>query len=228
MNIVLIETDYIFSDSLCKYLKSNGEVDLLKTFDNNDDAIVYVEKNAELLDLILVNLDIPTLDIDTLISLSSRNFNIIALTENNELIETYLNYPYFQRIFRKPISFSSILNYISIQNRMETLESSKRLVLQNLSNLGFSLQHAGTTYLVDATTIAIRNKLKKLSEIYTIVAYNHNTDPKLVHWSVNNAINSVVRAGNEQRLQSFFKVQDNSRITAKHIISYFINYTVHK
>ena len=35
------------------------------------------------------------------------------------------------------------------------------------------------------------DKMKKLSDIYTFIAYNHNTEPRIIGWSINNAINKV-------------------------------------
>ncbi len=168
------------------------------------------------------------IDINNITTAISKGCNIIALSEIPETVKSYINYPYFQRIFQKPISFSALTNYLSIQNGIETLEDSKKAILEILSDLGFNLNHSGTMYLIEGIAIAIRYKIKKLSEIYTLLAYNHNVDPKIIGWSINNAINKAIKSCNEDKLQNFFKIYDNRKLTAKYIISYFLNYNINK
>lgn len=228
MNIVMIDNDYDFCDNFTKYLKSCGEMNVVKVFNNCYDAVNYIEKNNKLLELVMIDLEVPNIDINNITTAISKGCNIIALSEIPETVKSYINYPYFQRIFQKPISFSALTNYLSIQNGIETLEDSKKAILEILSDLGFNLNHSGTMYLIEGIAIAIRYKIKKLSEIYTLLAYNHNVDPKIIGWSINNAINKAIKSCNEDKLQNFFKIYDNRKLTAKYIISYFLNYNINK
>ena len=46
MNIVMIDNNYSFCDGLSKYLKSNGDIKVLKYFNNNSDALKYIVENS--------------------------------------------------------------------------------------------------------------------------------------------------------------------------------------
>lgn len=223
MNIVMIDNDYNFCNNLAQFLKSHGDFNVLKIF-NNRDSIEFINDNKKNLDLIMVDMEVQDITIEELLAIIAKNCNIIAFSENKKTVDKYINYPYFQRIFQKPISFSIILNYLSIQNGIETFEDYKKTVLNTLSKLGFNINHAGTMYLADGTTIAIKNKLKKLSEIYILIAHIYNTDPKIVGWSINNAINKTVKSDKIDKIQSFFNIQTGQKLTAKYIISYFLTY----
>ena len=107
--------------------------------------------------------------------------------------------------------------------RMVTSDPSN--VLKNLSKIGFVLNHAGTSYLAEATAISMKTKIKKLSDVYTLIAYNHNCDPKLIGWSINNAINKAVKSSTNNQLQEFFNINDNTKLTAKYIVNYFLSYS---
>lgn len=225
MNIIIIDNDNNFCDNLSKYFKSNGELGDIKIFNNSNEATDYIIKNNKTLELILVDLEITNINIPYLVDIISNKCNIIALSENPNTLRKYINYPYFQRIFEKPIAYSTILNYLHLQNGVETLENLKKNVLKNLSKIGFALNHAGTSYLAEATAISMRTKIKKLADIYTLIAYNHNCDPKIIGWSINNAINKAVKSSTENELQDFFKINDNRKLTAKYIVNYFLSYS---
>lgn len=224
MNTVIVEKDKNLGISLAKYLKSCGAINVVNVFNEITDFINFTRNNVVSLNLIILDLEIPNLNIDKFVSSITNECNIIALTAELNEFEDYINFPYFQRIFQKPVSFSALLNYICIQNHIEIVNNSKKFVLHTLSELGFNLNHSGTNYLAEGASLAVKNKVKKLSEIYTLLAYNHNTDPKIVGWSINNAINSVAKSQDEKKLQSFFKIYDNRKLTAKYIINYFLNY----
>lgn len=225
MNIVMIDKDNIFCDNLTKYLKSNGELGPINVFDNGTEATDYITKNGKLLELIMVDLEISNIDIPYLIDNISKQCNIIGLSDKQEILKKNINYPYYQRIFEKPIACSTILNYLQLHNGVETIENLKKKVLKNLSKTGFALNHAGTSYLAEATAISMKTKIKKLSDIYTLIAYNHNCDPKIIGWSINNAINKVVKNSQDNKLQEFFNINDNSKLTAKYIVNYFLSYS---
>lgn len=224
MNIVMIDKDISFGIELGKFLRNNSDLNIIKVFNNGDDAISYMEKNDILLELVMLDLEITNINIEKIVDSLPKYCNLIALSETPEILKKYINYPYFQRIFQKPISFSTILNYLNFQNGIESFENTKKAVLKSLSKFGFNLNHAGTGYLTESVVIALRGKIKKLSEIYTLLAYNHDTDPKIVGWSINNAINKAVKSCDKEQMQDFFKITPEQKLTAKYIINYFINY----
>lgn len=226
MNIILIDSDYIFCDRLVDYFKNNGNFKILETFDDAQKAVVFINENKNIINLIILCLDIQNIDLvlNTILDEKSKNCNVIVLSEFTETLEKHINNPYFQKVFKKPLAFSNLLNYICIQNKIDTFENCKRKVLKSLSNLNFNINHAGTTYLAESTALALKNNLKKLSDINTLVAYNHNTDPKIIGWSINNAINKAVKISEPNKLNNFFNIQDSQKLTAKYIINYFIHY----
>lgn len=225
MNIVMIDKDNIFCNNLIQYLKSNGELGQVKIFNNGNEATDYIVKNGKILELIMLDLEVPNIDISHIVDNLSKQCNIIAFSEEPNTLKKYINYPYFQRIFEKPIPFSSLLNYLHMQNGIETLENLKKNVLKNLSKIGFALNHSGTSYLAEATAISMRTKIKKLADVYTLIAYNHNCDPKIIGWSINNAINKAVKSSTDKQIQNFFQINDNRKLTAKYIVNYFLSYS---
>ena len=50
MNIVLIDNDVSFCDSLTKYLESSNNMKVLKTFDSNTKAFDFLETKDEKID----------------------------------------------------------------------------------------------------------------------------------------------------------------------------------
>ena len=225
MNIIMIDNDNNFCDNLIKYFRSNGELGSINVFNDGVEATDYAIKNSKMLELVLIDLEVPNMDIPYLVDNISNQCNIIAFSDNPSTLKKYINYPYFQRIFEKPIAYSTILNYLHLQNGVEPLENLKKNVLKSLSKIGFALNHAGTSYLAEATAISMRTKIKKLSDVYTLIAYNHNCDPKIIGWSINNAINKAVKSSVENQLQDFFKMNDNRKLTAKYIVNYFLSYS---
>ena len=221
MNIIMINEDINYCNELKFYLKSHGGFDVIKILDNSTDAINYIKNNKNILDLIMVDLELPNMSIESVLDVMPKNCNLLAVSDEQEKIEKYLNYPYIQRIFQKPISSSNILNYICIQNGIETLENVKKQMIQALSKIGFNISHSGSMYLVEAVALSLRNKIKKLSELYVLIANNHNTDPKLIGWSINNAINKATKTCDENVVLEFFKIDSLKKLTAKFIINFF-------
>jgi len=223
MNIVIIDKDLDFCDSLSKYLKSSGNLFTLNSFHTNVDAIHFIESQKKKIDFIMFDFNVPDININELIKNTPTNCNLIAFSSEKHTLDKHLNSPYFQRVFEKPVSFSALLSYLNVKNTSDAIENFKNFFLQTLSELGFNLNHAGTTYLLEGTIYAIRNKVKKLSSIYEFLGTNYNTSPKIIGWSVNNAINKAVKSGDEKKIQSFFRIYDNRKLSAKYVINYFMN-----
>lgn len=225
MNIIMLDTNKDYCVNLGKYLKSNAGLDVIKILDNDKDALSYIQDHKNILDLVMVDLEKFEPNINEYLDILPKGCNLIAFSESLETVNRYVNYPYFQRVFQKPMAFSAILNYISLQNGIETFERMKKQVLNTLSLIGFNINHAGTVYLADGVALSQKNNLKKLSDIYILVAHAHSTDPKLVGWSINNAINKAIKTCPSEKLQDFFKINDKQKLTAKYIINYFLNYS---
>lgn len=221
MNIVVIDNDLKFCDSLSRYLKSSGNLESLNTFHTNIDAIHFIETHKEKLDFIMFDFD--TTDINELIEKIPKTCNLIAFASEKHIFQKYVNSPHYQRFFEKPVSFPALLSYLDSKNTTEAMEDFKNFFLQTLSELGFNLKHSGTTYLLEGTIYAIKNRTKKLSNIYEFLAITYNTTSKIIGWSINNAINRAVKNGNEKDIQSFFRIYDNRKLSAKYIINYFVN-----
>ena len=116
-----------------------------------------------------------------------------------------------------------MFHYILKYNSQLIEEGTRLIISQILTELGFNSNHSGTNFILEGSLFARKNKISKLSEIYSFLAYNFHTEPRLINWSVNNAINHVMKTGNETKIQTFFKITDNRRITAKFIINYFMS-----
>ena len=223
MNIVIIDKDYEFCNSLSKYLNSNGNLESFHFFHTNTDAMKFIKTHKKKIDFILFDFNVSDIDINNLVENTPKNCNLVAFSSEKKIIQEYINFPHFQRIFKKPISFSALLSFLNSKNNLEALNDFKEFFLQTLAELGFNLNHSGSTYLMEGTIFAIRNKTKKLSEIYDFLASNYDTTSKIIGWSVNNAINHAIKKGNEQKIQNFFRIYDNRKLTAKYIINHFVN-----
>lgn len=225
MDIIIVDKDPAFSITLTQYIRGAGDFNILQTFSTYSDILNFMKDKRNVYELIILDLELPNLDITEFLSSLPKGCNIIALTSNKDSFFELINFPYFQRIFLKPLPFSNLLTYLSIQCGIETFENLKNFMVQSLAELGFNLNHSGTQYIIEGTIIASKNNIKKLSEIYTLLAYKHSEDPKIIGWSINNAINRAIKHCDERTLYGFFKIYDNRKLSAKYIISFFINYT---
>lgn len=223
MNIVIIDKDYDFCNSLSKYLSSSGNLESFQLFSNYTEAMYFIKINNKKIDFILFDFNVSDIDINSLVDNTPKNCNLIAFSSEKKIIQEYINFPHFQRIFKKPIPFSALLHFFNFKNKFETLNDFKEFFLQTLAELGFNLNHSGSTYLMEGTIYAIRNKTKKLTDIYNFLAITYDTTSKIIGWSINNAINHAVKKGNEKKIQSFFRIYDNRKLTAKYIINHFVN-----
>lgn len=224
MDIIIINKDETFSTNLMQYIKGSGDFNILNTFSKYSDIFNFMDDKRNVFDLAILDLELPELNIDDFLNRLPKGCNVIALTSYKEKIFEFINFPHFQRIFLTPLPLSNLLTYISIQNGIETYEGLKKFMVQSLAELGFNLNHSGTQYLIEGTILALKSNVRKLSEIYTLLAYKHSEDPKIIGWSVNNAINRAIKHCDENTLYNFFKIYDNRKLSAKYIISYFINY----
>lgn len=223
MNIIIIDPDDTFCKSTSQYLKSHSGINTLKTFPSVSHAMPFLDSNQPLLDLIIFNFAVLDVNIRELNSHIPKDCGLLAITEEDTDIQAYINYPYVQRVFQKPISCSDLMLYLSIQNHIETFDNTKKFIVDMLSKIGFSQNHVGTDYIIQGTIIAKRNQLKKLSDIYNLVAYQYHTEPRLVGWSINNAINHALKSSSEKKIQDFFQIYDNRKLTAKYVINYFVH-----
>ena len=224
MDIIIIDKDDLFSTTLGQYIKGCGDFNILNTFSTYSETHNFMADKRNTYELAILDLELPNLNIDEFLEDLPKGCNVIALTSYKEKLLEYVNFPHFQRIFLKPVPLSNLLAYISIQNGIETYENLKNFMIQSLAELGFNLNHSGTQYLIEGTILALKSNIRKLAEIYTLLAYKHSEDPKIIGWSVNNAINRAIKHCEEGVLYNFFKIYDNRKLSAKYIISYFINY----
>ena len=208
MNIIIIDKESSFTTTLSQYISNCGEFHVLKTFTSFNDVSNFMDNKRNIYELAILDLELPNLNLDKFIVNLPKGCKIIATTSFKEKIIDLINYPYFQKIFLKPIPFSNFLTYISVQNGIETYENVKKFMIQSLSQLGFNLNHAGTSYIIEGTILAMRSNIKKLSDIYTLLGYKCSEDPKIINWSVNNAINKAIKVCDEKNIQNFFKIYD--------------------
>lgn len=225
MDIVLVDKDVDFCNNLSNFFKNTGDINIIEFFNSGSDAINFIEKKKKSYDLIMLDLSTPEVNVPKIIEILPNSCNIIALSDKNKSIKEYINFPYFQRVFQKPISCSAITNYICIQNGIETFDSIRKKVLTVLTSAGFNINHDGTSFLADGVVFSLKNKISKLAEIYTFVAFKHNTSPQIITWSINNAINKTIKMADFTKLSDVLKITQSQRLTAKYIISFFKNYS---
>jgi len=225
MDIIIVDKNNSFLTTLTQYIRSSGDFNVLKTFSGYSETIAFMHNKSNIYELVILDLELPKLEMSEFLASLPKGCNVIALTSNKESLFELINFPYFQRIFLKPMPLSNLLSYISIQSGIETFENLKKFMVQSLSELGFNLNHSGTQYLIEATILASKNNIRKLSEIYTLLAYKNSEDPKIIGWSINNAINRAIKRCDEKTLYNFFKIYDNRKLSAKYIISFFANYS---
>lgn len=228
MNIIIIDKNNQQRANLENYIRSNTFLCITELFDNIKAANNYLRKRDKFIELVIINLELPDLDIVALHDLLPKNCNIIGICERKKTLDKYINISYIQRVFVNPVSLSTLINYINIQNNLETLETARKNKLRMLYDIGFNINHSGTQYLVEAILFSMRNNVKKLSDIYTLVAYNHNIDPRIIGWSINNAINKTLKTADILVLQEFFKVKDSTKLSAKYIVNFLITCTSEK
>ena len=226
MNIIMLDKNEIFGKELEEYLRIHGISNTVTVFNTMRNSISYFAKHPYGIDLILFNFEIIDFELQCFMDSIPGGCSVIGIASSKNDINSFINYPHVQRIFINPISTYTIFDYLIKYNSHLIQDNTKIIISQILNELGFSANHSGTTYILEGSMFARKNKISRLSDIYTFVAFNYNTEPRLVGWSVNNAINHAIRTGNEKKIQSFFKITDNQRLTAKFIINYFMNTSI--
>ena len=103
------------------------------------------------------------------------------------------------------------------QEKMDIIQGIRK-EMKNIES--FSVESIGDI----AYMLENKKKMKKLTDIYRIVAVNHNTDSKIIGWSINNAINKVIKDSQIDILCKSFKIDNPKKLTAKYIVNYLINY----
>ncbi len=224
MKIITIDKDRGFFDSLAKYFRGSDEIEMVDNFLNIEEAVSAFSDKSYYIDFIFLDLREQHMDLKLLENAMPISAEIIAFYNTDMEMKNYINAPNFKRVFAKNISYASLLSYLRSQKASPNMRNVKNYISKTLATLGFNLNHSGTNFLVEGTLLAITHRSYKLIEIYRGIANIYHSDEKLVSWSITNAINKALKSGDEKKLQSFFQIHDNRRITAKYIITYFSNY----
>lgn len=199
---------------------------VLSKFDNinishiatsGEEALNIISTNN--IDLIFLDLKLPDFDgielIKKMATLNTIKFpKIIVISGELSLLGDFIHSVYISNIINKVDSTESIYNSIKETineiNYLNNKEDIKNKVLSELINLGYSLKHKGTYYILETIIyIYLNNDLNLLDNleknVYTYIAHQNNK-------SVNNVKTNIIKSTNQVS-------KHNSFITPKQVVS---------
>lgn len=223
MNILILDDDFSFSNSLKIELLKSKKIENVDSFDTFPDFI-NSPKASSSYDVIFLDVDFMQNNLDSFFNIVGKT-EIIALSKNFKFISKNINSSVFQRIFKKPILITDLISYLNKHYKLYVKFSkailTKSSIFGKLSELGFNPGHLGTDYLAQSIWLALNDEIKKTKEIYKIVAENNYKTVTSVNWAMYNCIDYAYGKDKEGKINTFFKIYDGRKPTPKFIINYF-------
>ena len=224
MNVLVVDSDKSFCKSMKRVLSKIDSV-------NNINCFYSIEKISNLVMEDVINYDISFVDLKTAgekfdnINQIFPKSKIIAFSESSKEISKYINKSYVDRFFKKPVDIVSVLGYLKGRFGIKDIncDLNKEAIIDELTDIGFSICHQGTLYLADAIYMMMECPSKKAVDLYEKIGMEHNMTSNQVLWSINNALNKAVQADKTNKMSDYFCFTDGRRPSAKYIMKFFVN-----
>ncbi len=109
------------------------------------------------------NYSLSIIDLDTIKNpdfLNDENTKYIVYSSNTKTIKKYLNNPFIQRVFQKPLNITNFSKYLN--NYCGLLDNEKicDTIFETLVKVGFLRSWIGTSYLAEAIELALTRLFK--------------------------------------------------------------------
>lgn len=213
VKVVIVDDDNNIKKNLINHFSEGNGIKILSTFDNGEDALEYIIKHSNEVDLIIMDLLLPKLDgesllnelkrrgikIKTIITSSYKEGNIIEnLCRYN--VNCYLLKPYslltlerkIKKCFFEKVDFK-ITNSIDLK------------ICKLLHNMGIPPHISGYEYIKDGIILMYKQKVKYITkEVYPVLANRHATTPSRIERCIRHAIEVSSFRGNLKLMEEIF------------------------
>lgn len=197
---IIIDDNNIVVNSLSQQFASSDRIEVVKTFDNGEDALNYMVAFPSDFDVIIMDILLPRLDGMALLEELKirgikKNAIILSSYKDENIINKCMNYN-VSHYMLKPINFSSLERRVYEASEQSAQVSNSKQdhidveVSKILHNLGIPTHIRGYKYIRDGVLIIYNNE--KLSfvtkEIYPQIASKYETTPSRVERAMRHAI----------------------------------------
>lgn len=140
--------------------------------------------------------------------------------------------PVINKYISKGMGFEEVVEHINLilnefENQKE-LEEKEKLIIHELSFLGFNLNHNGTAYLCETIKLIIRCHNLSLTSnleknIYSIISAREHKSVSTIKSNILKAINYMYAECDSKKLMNYFSLSYDTKPQPKLIISTIIN-----
>ena len=226
--LAILENNLEFSRKLLNYIIGNNKKIQLINMSVNVEEIKGVLNLLGKKDILLVDLNVPEINIDELISiLSEKGRNVpyvVCITNNMKQCEKLKDYVY--DIIRNTHSFNKIISIINQITSMVDKQFYERLIKEELNNFEINITTLGYEYIVEGLMLSIEddNLLKDFQNgLYKTLAIKHNLPKNYnIKWAVEKCIKATVRYTDFEVVKSYFHVETTEKVTPKLFISIIV------
>ena len=226
MNVLIVDGDKSFCKSMKKLLSNVYEIQKIECIYANEKLPQYVKDEFSKFDVCLIDINTVGSEIENINILFPQS-NIIVFSEKAKDISKYINKSKFDRFFLKPIDpfnvYSYLLNRFNVSSKNQSFNINKSAIIDELTKIGFSICHKGTTYLADACLKMAEEPNKKANEVYDEIGLQYNLTGNQICWAINNALNKAVENDRNDKMTEYFCFCDGRRASVKFIMKFFAN-----
>jgi two-component system response regulator (stage 0 sporulation protein A) len=212
INAVIIDDNDDDLACIKESLVKDKNVNIINTFKDGMDALKYITSNQNKIDLIIMELLLPSLDglslIEKLID-SNINKDVIITSSYKEvrIIKDLAKYNIIG-YFVKPFSMSAVVKKIDslVEDNISFTDNIDLKISEILHNLGIPSHIRGYKYIRDGIAMMYNNDTIALitKEIYPQIAYKYETTPSRVERAIRHAIEVSWVRGDIGLMDEFF------------------------
>ena len=212
INVVIIDDNKEDITNTVNYLHKNKGVNIVDTFNDGSKAYNYIVSNKNSIDLIIMDLLLPTLDgLSILENLIKDNIYkdviITSFYKEEKIIKDLAKYNVIG-YFVKPFSLGALSKKIDslIDDEVSFSNNIELKVSEILHNLGIPSHIRGYKYIRDGITMMYNNDTIAMitKEIYPQIAYKYETTPSRVERAIRHAIEVSWVRGDIGLMEEFF------------------------
>jgi len=212
INTIIIEDNDEDLACITGSLKKDKNVNILNTFKDGMDALEYLKHNHNNVDLIIMELLLPSLDglslIEKLLECNINKSTIITSSyKETRIIKDLAKYNIIG-YFVKPFSMSAVEKKIDslVEDNISYTDNIDLKVSEILHNLGIPSHIRGYKYIRDGITMMYNNDTISLitKEIYPQIAYKYETTSSRVERAIRHAIEVSWVRGDIGLMEEFF------------------------
>lgn len=236
VNVLVIEDNFYYSKNLINVMSdANSKMRLYKISTDGKEAIDVIRNIENDIDIILLDLKLPHYSgIDILNFIESNNLtkyknSIIVISGEMELMLQIRNNPYLYSYVDKMSGFENILlkinTLIDIKEKEKT--SIESIICKELKKMHYNFSYIGTRYLIESLLLLYNNSnwenIKLEKEIYPIISKKHKKTVNNIKTNILHATDLMYYDCEEDILNNYLGIYDNSKPTPKSVISAIMN-----